>query len=90
MNKIVSKQASMNSTRKEYIKQLYILQGLSGVGHERALRLMQKFKSVEVVMLASCERLRTVEGIGAKFADSIRWAINEKIESYGAKTLFLI
>lgn len=71
-------------------RQLYILQGLPGVGHARALKLLEKFGSVEAVMRASHDELQTVEGIGAKIADSIRWAINEKIESYGDKTLFSI
>jgi DNA excision repair protein ERCC-4 len=64
-------------------RQLYILQGLPGVGHERARRLLDKFGSVEDVMGASCEDLQTVEGIGAKTADRIRWAISEKITPYG-------
>ena len=71
-------------------RQLYILQGLPGIGHERALRLLEKFGSVEGVMRAGRDELQAVEGIGAKIADSIRYAINEKIESYGDKTLFSI
>ena len=71
-------------------RQLYILQGLPGVGHERALRLLEKFGSVEGVMRASRDELQAVEGIGAKTADRIRWAVSEKIESYGDKTLFSI
>jgi DNA excision repair protein ERCC-4 len=71
-------------------RQLYILQGLPGVGHERALRLLEKFGSVEAVMLASHNDLLAVEGVGVKTADRIRWAVSEKIESYGNKTLFSI
>jgi len=71
-------------------RQLYILQGLPGVGHERALRLLEKFGSVEGVMRASFDELQAVEGIGAKTADRIRWAVSEKIESYGDRTLFSI
>ena len=71
-------------------RQLYILQGLPGVGHERALRLLEKFGSVEGVMRASRDELQAVEGIGAKTSDRIRWAVCEKIESYGDKTLFSI
>jgi hypothetical protein len=41
-------------------------------------------------MRADRYELQTVEGIGAKVADSIRWAVNEKIESYGDKTFFSI
>jgi len=71
-------------------RQLYILQGLPGIGHERALRLLEKFGSVEGVMRAGLDELQAVEGIGAKTADRIRWAVSEKIEPYGDKTLFLI
>jgi DNA excision repair protein ERCC-4 len=69
-------------------RQLYILQGLPGVGHERALRLLEKFGSVEAIMSASREDLLTVEGVGAKTADRIRWAVGEQLESYGDGTLF--
>jgi DNA excision repair protein ERCC-4 len=71
-------------------RQLYILQGLPGVGHERALRLLEKFGSVEGVMRAGRDELQAVEGIGAKTADRIRWAVCEKIEPYGDNTLFSI
>jgi ERCC4-type nuclease len=66
-------------------RQLFILQGLPGVGRERALRLLEKFGSVEAVMRAGHDDLLSVEGIGAKTADRIRWAVSEKIESYGAE-----
>lgn len=65
--------------------QLFILQGLPGVGHERALRLLEKFGSVEAVMRASRDDLLTVEGVGAKTSDRIRWAISEKLEPYRAE-----
>lgn len=71
-------------------RQLYILQGLPGIGHERALRLLEKFGSVEAIMSASREDLLTVEGVGAKTADRIRWAVGEQLESYGDDTLFLL
>jgi len=71
-------------------RQLYILQGLPGVGHERALRLLEKFGSVEGVMRAGRDELQAIEGIGAKTADRIRWAVSEKIEPYGDNTLFSI
>jgi DNA excision repair protein ERCC-4 len=65
-------------------RQLYILQGLPGVGHERALRLLEKFGSVEGVMRAGRDELQAIEGIGAKTADLIRWAVSEKNELYSA------
>ena len=66
-------------------RQLHILQGLPGVGPDRALRLLEKFGSVEAVMRAGLEDLMAIEGIGAKTADRIRWAVYEKIEPYGAE-----
>ena len=64
-------------------RQLFILQGLPGVGRERALRLLEKFGSVEAVIRAEREDLLAVEGVGAKTADQIRWAVSEKIAFYG-------
>ena len=66
-------------------RQLYILQGLPGVGPERAKRLLEKFGSVEAVIGASHEDLIGVTGIGTNTAERIRWAISEKIEPYGAE-----
>lgn len=66
-------------------RQIYILQGLPGIGHEKALRLLEKFGSVQAVMCASHEELKTVEGIGPKTADRIRWAISEHLAIYGEK-----
>jgi ERCC4-type nuclease len=66
-------------------RRLYILQGLPGVGHERAARLLDKFGSVEAVMGASREELQTVAGIGQKTADRIRWAIGEQSDPYGGE-----
>jgi ERCC4-type nuclease len=63
--------------------QLYVLKGLPGVGHERALRLLEKFGSVEAVMRAGRDDLVAVEGIGAKTAERIRWAVSEPFEPYG-------
>lgn len=57
--------------------QLYVLQGLPGVGPTRAQRLLQQFGSVEAVMTASVESLEEVEGIGPKTAQSVRWAVEE-------------
>jgi len=64
-------------------RQLFILQGLPGVGRERALRLLEKFGNVEAVIRAEREDLLSVEGVGAKTADQIRWAVSEKLAFYG-------
>jgi len=62
--------------------QLYVLQGLPGVGPTRAQRLLEQFGSVEAVMTASVKSLEEVEGIGPKTAQSIRWAVEEASVRY--------
>ena len=55
-----------------------MLQGLAGVGPERAKRLLDEFGSVESVLTASMEDLRAVDGIGLTTAEAIRWVVSEK------------
>jgi DNA excision repair protein ERCC-4 len=55
--------------------QLYVLQGLPGIGTEKAARLLAKFGSVEGVMRASQHELELVPGVGEKIATSIRWVL---------------
>ena len=62
--------------------QLYVLQGLPGVGPTRAQRLLEQFGSIEAVMTASVKSLEEVEGIGPKTAQSIRWAVEEASVRY--------
>jgi len=64
-------------------RQLFILQGLPGIGRERAVRLLNKFGSVEAVITAERRELQAVEGIGDNIADGIKSAVNEQISSYG-------
>jgi ERCC4-type nuclease len=60
-------------------RQVFILQGLPGIGYERAVRLLDTFGCVEGVISASSEELQMVEGIGKKIADKIRWVVGEQI-----------
>ena len=53
-------------------KQLYILQGLPGVGPMLAKRLMAHFGAVSKVMNAAKNELIEVEGIGDKLAANLR------------------
>ena len=62
--------------------QLHILQGLPGIGPERAQRLLDEFGSVEAVFLAGAEELMEVSGIGAITAEAIRWAVGEESPEY--------
>jgi ERCC4-type nuclease len=64
-------------------RQIYFLQGLPGVGPERAARLLEKFGTVQAVVTASYGELQTVEGIGKHTAERIKWAVNEPTQSYG-------
>jgi ERCC4-type nuclease len=71
-------------------RQLYILQGLPGVGEARAMKLLEKFGSVSGVMGANREELVGVEGIGPKLADAILGVVREKGASYGDNGRFQI
>ena len=65
--------------------QLALLQGLPGVGPERAAQLLDHFGSVEGVLTASLDALGEVPGIGLGTAKKIRWLVREELESgYGA------
>jgi DNA excision repair protein ERCC-4 len=63
--------------------QNHVLQGLPGVGPERARRLLARFGSVAAVMTASGDELSEVRGVGPKVAGRIRWAVEEPRASYG-------
>jgi DNA excision repair protein ERCC-4 len=67
--------------------QLQMLQGLPGVGPGRAGKLLDVFGSVEAVLMAGHDELRSVAGIGATTADAIRWIVSESCASYVVKTL---
>lgn len=64
-------------------RQLFILQGLPGIGREKAVRLLDNFGSVAAIVTASSSELQTVEGIGKNLADRIKWTVSEGIEIYG-------
>jgi len=66
-------------------RQLYILQGLPGIGPERADRLLDRFGSVEAAISASSSELQSVDGIGKSIADKIRWAVSEHVPSNAPK-----
>jgi ERCC4-type nuclease len=56
-------------------RQLFVLQGLPGVGPGRAAGLLDRFGSVQAVAAASAEELDAVPGIGEGIAARIRWAL---------------
>ena len=53
-------------------RQLFILQGLPGIGRDKAVRLLEKFGSVEEVVTADEDELAEVDGIGKTTAKRIR------------------
>lgn len=63
-------------------RQLFVLQGLPGVGPERAERLLKQFGSVEAVTGASAGELAAIDGIGESTAARIRWALEEPSGGY--------
>ena len=58
--------------RKLASRQLYVLQGLPGIGPRLAKRLLKRFGSVSKVLRAPVESLNTVEGIGLVTAEKIK------------------
>jgi Fanconi anemia group M protein len=54
------------------LKQLFVLQGLPGVGPTRAKILIEHFRSVSSVMRATAGELAKVDGIGPVSAERIR------------------
>jgi ERCC4-type nuclease len=64
-------------------RRLFVLQGLPGVGQERAVGLLDCLGSVEAVFRADVVTLSRVPGIGAKTAATIREIVEgEEGESY--------
>lgn len=59
-----------------------ILQGLPGIGPERARRLIERFGTIEAVVAAPATDLAAVPGIGQRTAESIRWAVEEIAAPY--------
>jgi len=53
------------------------LQGIPGVGPERACTLLDRFGSVEAVVTANMEELLAIKGIGKNTVDAIDWAVRE-------------
>jgi ERCC4-type nuclease len=58
-------------------RRLFILQGLPGIGRDRAELLLETFGSVEKIFTAEYEDLIQVKGIGRKTARNIRDMVRE-------------
>jgi DNA excision repair protein ERCC-4 len=57
-------------------RQLFLLQGLPGVGPERAARLLERFGSIRAIMTAPTAEVALVPGIGGKTAAKMRWILD--------------
>lgn len=68
--------------RGKRARQLYILQGLPGIGPERARRLLAHFSSVAAIVAADADALCAVPGIGSGVAAKVRWAVEEERAPY--------
>jgi ERCC4-type nuclease len=66
-------------------RQLFVLQGLPGVGPGRAARLLDRFGSVQAVAVASSADLAAVDGIGETTAGRIRWALEESVQVFASR-----
>lgn len=58
-------------------RQLFVLQGLPGIGPGRAEKLLDGLGSVQRVAAASAEELAAIDGIGETTAAKIRWVVEE-------------
>lgn len=58
-------------------RQMFVLQGLPGIGPGRAKLLLEHFGSVQNAANASSTELAAVNGIGESTAARMRWAIEE-------------
>jgi ERCC4-type nuclease len=64
-------------------RQLYLLQGLPGIGPVRAKRLLNHFGSVRNVLTATPDELAAVSGIGGDIARRIGWTVEESVLPFG-------
>ncbi|MGB9499171.1 MAG: ERCC4 domain-containing protein [Dissulfuribacterales bacterium] len=69
--------------KTKFKRQLFILQGLPGVGPKKAKKLLDMFGSVERIVAASVEELQIVDGISNTIAEKIKWAVHEEKAVYG-------
>lgn len=59
-------------------RQLFLLQGLPGVGPTRAAHLLDHFGSVQNVATAATSELASLDSIGERTATHIRWLLEEE------------
>lgn len=62
--------------------QMHLLQGVPGVGPERAKHLIERFGSVRAVFNADEADLASVHTVGPRIADLITWSVREREACY--------
>ncbi len=67
--------------------QMHILQGVPGIGPERARLLLKEFGSVVAILTASAEELTCIRGVGNHTIKAIHWAVHEAEAEYGTPFL---
>jgi ERCC4-type nuclease len=65
-------------------RQMFILQGLPGIGKKRAKILIERFESINAVINASRKELTALDGIGNNTADEIIYMVNEQNPCYNS------
>ena len=63
-------------------RQMFILQGLPGIGRKKAELLIEKFGTVEAVVNAKSEDLASVYGMGEKTIEDIKNVLSEDAIAY--------
>lgn len=64
-------------------RQLYVLQGLPGIGKKRAEALLEHFGGIEAIICADEDQLAEVDGIGYPTAKTVRNLVKETGVPYG-------
>ncbi len=66
----------------KYKQQIYVLQGLPGIGPSRAKLLLEKFRTLNAIFSASPSDLEKIPGIGSYISKKITSVLNEGIMAY--------
>ncbi len=80
---LVVKRQQPNRIKGKQKRQLYLLQGLPGIGPQRARALLGKFGSIEKILQADAKELHDVPGIGYQTVENIQWILKENETAYG-------
>ncbi|MFW5996600.1 MAG: ERCC4 domain-containing protein [Lentisphaeria bacterium] len=73
---------SSSRIRGKKAAQIYLLQGLPGIGRQKASDLLHHFQTFNGVINADLEELQQVKGIGKETAEKIIWAVSENTGIY--------